>query len=292
MPASAVKYATGETLVERIAAARQKLVDAGLRAEDATIDADVLARHVLGWDVARLLARKREPPPPGFAEPFEAAIARRSQREPVAFITGRREFWGLDFAVNPATLVPRPESERIVEEALRFLPPGQSAAVIDVGTGSGCLAISIAHERPDVRVVATDLSHAALLVARTNAAAHKVGDRVAFVQTDLTSGLLARADVIVANPPYVPDQPPQALPSDVVRYEPAMALFGGTDGLTILRRLLSEAPAQLAPGGTLIVEFGYGQEDEVRQAAADAGWTVMDMLYDLQRIARTIVLRR
>jgi release factor glutamine methyltransferase len=275
-----------------IAAGRQALLDGGFRAEDAAMDAEVLARDLLGWDRAQLLVQAAEPSPPGFPDRFAALIARRLNREPVAMIAGHREFWGLDFTVTPSTLVPRPETELIVEEALRILPASAPCRILDVGTGTGCLAISLAVERPQARVVATDNSRAALLVARANAVRHHVQDRIAFVQTDLLAGIRGRADVIVSNPPYVPDAAAPALPPDVVRYEPAGALFGGADGLAIVRRLLAGASAHLDGNGRLIVEFGYGQEDSVREIAQRTGWTVDRILCDLQGIARTAVLRR
>jgi len=279
-------------LHERIAAARQTLVEAGFRPDDAAVDVDVLARHVLGWDRAQLLARVRDSAPAGFAEPFRALVTRRARREPVALIIGHREFWGLDFSVTGETLVPRPESELIVEEALRRLPETEGSTVLDVGTGSGCLAIAIAHQRQAANVVATDLSPDALAVASMNARAHGVERRVHFVCADLTEGLTIRADLIVANPPYVPEQSARSLSPDVVQYEPAVALFGGADGLRVTRRLLQEAPARLAPGGALVMEFGDGQEEAVRDAADRAGWQVDGMLHDLQGIARTSILRR
>ena len=280
------------SLHEQIAAGRQALVAAGFCAETAALDAEVLARHVLGWDRARLLAHDREPPSREFAEQFQAAVARRVRREPVALITGHREFWGLDFRVTSATLVPRPESEMIVEEALRLLPYDAHCTVLDIGTGSGCLGVSIAHDRPRARGIATDISHDALLVARQNAGSHGVADRITFLRTDLAAGLRLCADLIVSNPPYVPERPAAALPVDVVRYEPANALFGGPDGLAVIRRLFATVGEHLAPGGTLIVEFGFGQEDEVREAAEREGWHVLRILHDLQGIARTIVARR
>ena len=158
-------------LHDHIAAGRRRLAAAGFAADTAALDADVLARHVLGWDLARLLAHNREPAPDGFGPRFEEAISRRVLREPVALIIGTREFWGRDFAVTRATLVPRPETELIVEEALRILPAG-APLIIDIGTGTGCLAITLAAERPDAHVLATDISHAALLVALANARAH------------------------------------------------------------------------------------------------------------------------
>jgi release factor glutamine methyltransferase len=275
---------------ERIAAARQTLVSAGFRAKDAAIDADVLARHVLAWDAARLFAHASEEAPDEFTHHFERLVRRRAHREPVAFITGHREFWGLDFKVTPATLIPRPETEMIVEEALKALPADRRATVLDIGTGTGCLAIAIAKERPSSRVVATDLSIQALEVARENAHTHGVD--ADFVCTDLVSGLGLRADVIVSNPPYVPSWDAANLMPDVILFEPATALFGGADGMTLIRRLLVELPPRLAPDGTFIVEFGYGQDDDVRAAAEEQGWTVVRLAHDLQDIPRTMVLRR
>jgi release factor glutamine methyltransferase len=278
-------------LHERIAEGRRRLMAAGYPAGTAAFDADVLARHVLGWDTARLLARSREPVPDGFDPLFDAAITRRVRREPVAFIVGTREFWGRDFVVTYATLVPRPETELIVEEALRILPAG-SPTIVDIGTGTGCLAISLAAEREGARVFATDISHEALLVAAGNARSHRVEGRVHLVRCDLAEALLVKADLVVSNPPYVPEQSAPALPADVLNYEPATALFGGPDGLRVIDRLLARTPALLAPGGAFIVEFGYGQEDSVRAAAEREGWTVRRVLDDLQGIARTVVLGR
>ena len=278
-------------LYEQIAEGRRRLVAAGLAAETAAFDADVLARHVLGWDMARLLGHSHDPAPEGFRAAFDAAVSRRALREPVAFIVGTREFWGRDFAVTRDTLIPRPETELIVEEGLRILPSG-SSTIVDIGTGTGCLAISLAAERPGARVFATDISHEALLVAALNARTHQVRDRVHFVQCDLADALQVEADLVVSNPPYVPEQTAPTLPADVVNYEPATALFGGPDGLRVIDRLLAQIPALLAPGAAFIVEFGYGQEDGVRAAAERHGWTVRGMLHDLQGIARTVVLGR
>ena len=278
-------------IYELIADGRRRLIAAGFTAENAALDSDVLARHVLGWDLARLLSHNRDQAPEPFPPAFEAAILRRASREPVAMIVGRREFWGRDFRVTRATLVPRPETELIVEEALRTLPDGP-ATVLDIGTGTGCLAITVAAERPRARVVATDISHDALLVAAANARTHGVDGRVHLVRTDLAEALAVRADVIVSNPPYVPRKSAAGLVADVVQYEPATALFGGPDGLDIIDRLLARAAGWLAPAGTFIVEFGYGQEDLVRDSAAREGWTVRDVLSDLQGIARTAVLGR
>ncbi len=279
------------TLHQRIAAARRQLEAAGIAAQAAPLDAEVLARHVLGWDRAQLLSRNREAVPAGFDERYQSLVDRRSKREPVALITGHREFWGRDFAVTRDTLVPRPETELIVEEALRLLPD-RASAVLDIGTGSGCLAVTIAAERPDAVVVATDISHEALLVAHGNAQRHQVGDRVHFLRTDLASGLRMQADLIVSNPPYVPRRDAGALAIDVYGYEPPMALFGGPDGLSVIERQLVTLTPLLAPHAAFIVEFGWGQDDDVSAAAEREGWRVVRMRHDLQGIARTAVLER
>lgn len=283
--------ASGMTLHQHIAAARRQLEAAGIAADAAAIDAEVLARHVLGWDRARLLSHYRDAAPAAFNERYQPLVDRRSRREPVAMITGTREFWSRDFAVTPNTLVPRPDTELIVEEALRILPD-RASTVIDVGTGSGCLAVTLAAERPQDLVVATDISHEALLVARANARRHQVDGRLQFVRTDLASGLRIQADLIVSNPPYVPYRDAGSLPIDVSDYEPAMALFGGRDGLAIIERLLLTLTPRLAPHAAFIVEFGDGQEDDVAAAAEREGWQVVRMRRDLQGIARTAVLER
>lgn len=283
--------ASGMTLHQHIAAARRQLEAVGIAAEAAAIDAEVLARHVLGWDRAQLLSHYRDAAPADFTERYQPLVDRRSRREPVAMITGTREFWSRDFAVTPNTLVPRPDTELIVEEALRILPDRPST-VIDVGTGSGCLAVTLAAERPQDLVVATDISHEALLVARANARRHQVDGRVQFVRTDLASGLRIQADLIVSNPPYVPYRDAGSLPLDVSDYEPAMALFGGRNGLAIIERLLATLTPRLAPHAAFIVEFGDGQEDDVAAAAEREGWQVVRVRRDLQGIARTAVLER
>lgn len=278
------------TPYERIAQARSQLVEAGIPAEDAAFDAEVLARHALGWDRATLISHGREAAPPGFVEGFEALVVRRVRREPVAQITGHREFWGLDFEITSDVLVPRPETERIVEEALAFAATNQCQTIIDVGTGSGCIAIAVARELPDVAILATDRSAAALRVAKRNAVRLRVAGQIAFLQADLFEGIHGQADLILSNPPYVPDGDADGMPPEVLRFEPPAALFGGRDGLDVVRRLLREAPPRLAPGGRLVVEFGVGQEHEVRLAATAADWTVVHVRADLQGIPRTIVL--
>lgn len=278
---------------ERVAAARQALVDAGISSTGAGLDAEVLARHVLGWDRAALLSRGREPAPDEFASRYAALVARRVAREPVAMIVGSREFWGLDFEVTRDVLIPRPETEFVVEEVLDLAGRGaQMARIADIGTGSGCVAIAIATELPDADVLATDVSAAALEVARRNAERNGVAGRIRFVRADLLTGVQRGLDLIVSNPPYVPRRSAPSLQPEVGGYEPSQALFGGDDGLEILHRLLATAGAHLSPDGRLITEFGDGQEADVRRIAESLGWHVLNVRNDLQGLARVALLRR
>jgi release factor glutamine methyltransferase len=283
---------TDGVLHEHLAAARRTLVDAGLSPEDASLDAEVLARHALDWDRTSLLTRLQEPAPEGFVARFEALVARRARREPLAYVVGHREFWGLEFEVTHDVLIPRPETEVLVEEALaftRFRPP---RLVIDVGTGSGCVAVALARDLTTTRFIATDISDRALAVARRNAFAHSVAERIEFRHSDLLTGIVARADLIVSNPPYVADRDRGSLPPEVIRFEPHGALFGGYDGLAVHRRLMEDAPRALANDGRLIVELGYDQQPAVAELAVEYGWVVEHVKADLQGIPRTAVLKR
>ena len=281
------------SLHERLADARQTLIRAGIPAGEAALDAEVLARHVLECDRATLLTRARDPIPSAFGRLYQTLVTRRAAREPLAYIVGHREFWGLEFEVTPAVLIPRPETELIVEEALSAIPSRDAARlIVDVGTGSGCLAVTLAVEFPPAAVVATDVSHEALAVAERNAERHNLIGRVAFLHTDLLRDVPRAADLIVCNPPYVPDGDAPTLQPEVGRYEPSSALYGGPDGLDVIRRVLTDAGPHLATGGWLVVEFGFGQEAAVREAARGSGWAVERIRSDLQGIPRVVVLRR
>jgi release factor glutamine methyltransferase len=269
--------------VTRAAAALER---AGFAAEDAARDARVLACHVAGWDLGEWLLRQRDPAPAAFEAALEAAIERRSHREPVAYITGTREFYGRDFAVSPAVLIPRPETELIVDLALAApLPPG--ARVLDIGTGSGCLAITLALEWPAVEVLATDISTDALDMARANAARLAPARPIGFLPGAFFANAPGTFNLIVSNPPYVAERDRAALPPDVLDFEPASALFSGDDGLACVAAILRAAPSRLSPGGRLLMEIGYGQSDAV--AALVAGLpalTLRAVHRDLQGIPR------
>ena len=279
-------------LSETLAAARARLVAAGIRPDEAAIDVDVYARTILGWDKATLLANLREPTPMPLEPRFSEWIARRERREPTAYIVGTREFWGRPFFVTPAVLVPRPETELIVEEAMPLLSGPGSPRIADIGTGSGILAVTLAAEVPTATVIATDLSAAALDVARENAERLGVAPRVTFVKTSYLDGADGLFDLIVANPPYVRDGDKPALSRDV-RHEPDVALFGGPDGLRDVGGVLDAAVAKLRPGGWFVMEFGCGQEEDVRGLVNVRPSLGVDHVRDdLQGIARTMVVRK
>jgi release factor glutamine methyltransferase len=279
-------------LFDHVSRAAGNLTEAGIPAAQASRDAELLARHALGWDTARFLANRRDEAPDGFETNYDRLVDRRRRREPPAYILGSREFWGLDFEVTPDVLIPRPDSEFIVEEALAVSAASEPLRIIDVGTGSGCLAVSLAREFPAARVTATDISAGALIVARRNAARHGVRSRVWFVQTDLLAGVGQVADLIVANPPYVASVSEPALQPEVRDHEPAVALYGGHDGLDAVARLTTEAARCLHPDGHLICEFGFGQEDAVVDLFARGGWRVERVRLDLQGIPRVVVAKR
>jgi len=280
------------TIHDHVRQAAGELAEAGIGDDRAAFDAELLARHVLGWDRARYLADRRGPAPDGFAARFSDLVGRRRRREPAAYIVGTREFWGLELEVTPDVLIPRPESELIVEQTLAACADAPPRAIVDVGTGSGCLAVALACEFAEARVTATDVSRSALAVARRNAARHGVAARVGFVQADLLDGLALEADVIVSNPPYVSTLAAPSLLPDVRDHEPAVALFGGTAGLDVIGRLLPQAARCLRAGGLLVWEFGYDHEDQVRALIATGDWRLERIGEDLQGIPRVAVVRR
>jgi release factor glutamine methyltransferase len=281
-------------LYERLTEAREQLVAAGIAPAAAAIDVDLFARTILGWDRARVLTARTEPAPAALEPRFSEWLLRRAHREPSAYIVGNREFWGLDFRVTSDVLIPRPESEFIVEESLAALATMEwpSSRLADIGTGSGCLAISLLHEIADAHVTATDVSRPALAVARDNARRHRVDQRVTFVETSFLDRISGPFDLIAANPPYVKEGDKPALARDV-RHEPDVALFGGESGLKGVEAVLDAATRTLANGGWLVMEFGFGQEDDVRRlVAARPSLRIDRVRADLQQIPRTAVIQR
>lgn len=222
---------------------------------------------------------------------FRQMVGQRVQRRPVAYITETREFWSLPFLVTPDVLVPRPETELVVETARELLAAHRDPFVCDVGTGSGCIAIALAHELPTARIMATDLSPAALQIARRNAVRHGVADRVQLVGANLLDGVSGGGgfDLIVSNPPYVPAN---ACLAEEMSYEPQDALLAGSSGLDVIRRLLSSVPLRLRRGAHLVMEIGDGQDDAVWQTALAAGLCPVGIRRDLAGIPRVLVARR
>lgn len=281
------------TVHERVAEARKQLRDVGLSPAESELSARLLAEHALGWSTERFLTDARITEPDGFASTYNRLVDRRAGREPLSYIIGQREFWGLSLDVTNDVLIPRPETELIVEAALELHPnPLAPIAAVDVCTGSGCLAVALAHERPRATVIATDISAAALRVAHRNAVRHHVANRVLFALMDMLDGLGGTFDLIVANPPYVRDRDSGGLQPEV-RNEPAVALFGGADGLDALMMLVGQAPGRMRPDAHLILEFGFGQDAEVEDLVRSSpALALVEIRRDLNGIARTLVARR
>ena len=284
------------TLRQRLLAARARLTSAGVDNNEAVLDTNLLARHVLGWSRAEMVLRQDDELPAGFEESFSALIERRARREPAAYIRGRQEFWSRDFEVTPDVLIPRPETELIVEELLNLLPvdaPALPRRVADSGTGSGCIAVSVAAERPNVSVVATDLSRAALDVARRNAAAIGVTPRIEFLECAYLSGTTGLFDFILSNPPYISEPEYEGLAPEVREYEPETALLAGEDGLRDIRQIVDVAAQRLKPGGTLFMEIGHTQSDALAALLKEfPSLTLSRISTDLQRIPRVAVIER
>jgi release factor glutamine methyltransferase len=281
------------TIQTCVSAARERLRQAGLSPVEAELSARLLAEHVLGWETARYLSSVHEQEPYGFCDRYEPLVARRAAREPLPYITGEREFWGLPFEVSPAVLIPRPETELIVEAALEQFSSDAPLSIVDACTGSGVVAIALALERPAARVTGTDISADAVEVARRNAVRLGVGDRVRAIVGDLLDPIGQPVDLIVCNPPYVADNARPALQPEVRDHEPHVALFGGRDGLQILARLVRAAPARLRSGGFLIFEFGLGQDVEMENLITrESRLQLVGFRRDLQGIARTCIARR
>jgi release factor glutamine methyltransferase len=269
---------------------RRALAQSGL----VPIDAQVLLAHILGRNRAWLAAHGDDLVPRMDADAFFALARRRREGEPVAYLTGLREFWGLPLVVSSAVLIPRPETEAVVEIALARLPADRDTRVLDLGTGSGAIALAIAHDRPRAQVLATDVSAAAIGVARDNGQRLALAN-VVFLLSDWyadvpTTWQGERFDVIASNPPYIAAGDPHLAEGDL-RHEPAGALTSGGDGLASFRRIVAGAHARLAPGGTLVVEHGYDQAEAVRALFSAAGFGDVISQRDLAGIPRVVAGR-
>jgi release factor glutamine methyltransferase len=304
---------------EALAHATHQLAASPHLRPDAARDATLLLLHTLSLTRAQLLADSDRPLTPAQQSTYEALMLRRLTHEPIQYITGEQEFYGLALHVTPAVLIPRPETEHLVESVLAefschpaaqrrdLLSPSSAPAqeplrILDIGTGSGAIAIALAAHLPHARITATDISPAALTLARANAFRHNLTPRIRFLESDLLSALAPASsdsaalsptetfEIIVSNPPYVPTSDRATLHPQVRDHEPASALFAGPDGLDLYRRLIPQARAALTPHGLLALEIGHNQRDPIAALLTD--WHSVRFLNDLQQIPRVALARK
>lgn len=286
-----------ETIRALLCEAECSLVE-GPHAERARRDAEALLLHALRKDaldtnLAWLIAHGHETLPVHLTRDFRAWVERRRAGEPIQYITGESEFYGLSFRVNRYVLIPRPETENLVEKAIELSRGFERQRIVDVGTGSGAIAVALASNLPDAHIYATDVSASALRVAQANAARNGVEERVVFHEGDLLTPVAGlHFDLVVSNPPYVAEGDRDSLSVEVRNYEPAQALFAGGDGLEVYRRLIPAAFSRLALDGFIALEIGFGQQPAVKALLAAAGFTGIEFANDLQGIPRVVVARR
>lgn len=289
----AARPATSETRTRgaALASLRRALAEAGI--ETAALDARILAAAALGTDAAGLIAHPDLPIGAEEARRLDDFMRRRRAREPLARILGEREFWGMPFSICAATLVPRPDTETVVETALRLFPDRQEPLrIIDLGTGSGCILVALLHERPRAFGLGIDRSFEALTTARFNASRNGVLDRAVFAAGDWAKATCGQFDLLVSNPPYIPTGVIATLAPDVREHDPLRALDGGPDGLAAYRVILSEARRLLRPQGVAVLEIGYDQAEALRGLAAGAGLEFLALAHDLSAKPRCVALKR
>jgi release factor glutamine methyltransferase len=284
------QFSIARALVE----AAQILRRAGVA--DARREAASLLEHIIGRDRTFLITHAETALASSDVRRLRGLVERRAAGEPLQYITNQQEFYGLDFEVTSAVLIPRPETELLVERALELLEETNDQSLIcDVGAGSGCISIAILHESPLTRAVALDISWQALRVAARNAARNAVDDRLALLASDCFSALdarRARFSMIVSNPPYVTEEALVGLQREVRDHEPRGALTPGGDGLSVIRRLVADAPPFLDAGGHLLFEIGHDQHEAVEKLIDGGVWELLDIHKDLQGIPRTVALRK
>ncbi len=269
-----------------LTSARRQLQMAGVA--DPTREASSLLAFALNRSSTFLIAHPEYELTSDGTNLFVESVQRRANREPFQYIVGRKEFYGLDFEVSPDVLIPRPETEILVEDAIRELQGIERPHFFEIGVGSGCISISILHHVNSATAVGTDISDRALGVAHRTAATHRVADRIELLNGDVFGGVSGKFDAIVSNPPYIPVGDVLGLQPEVVNFEPHTALAGGPDGLDIVRRLVTESPEHLKPGGVLLIEIGSGQASAVGGLCDPAIWDAPVFLLDLQGIQRVL----
>ena len=286
---------TSSDIGELLQNATDLLTGAGI--QDSRWDSELLMTHVLDCNRADLYTADFPSLDPSQHRAFTDLIRRRCNREPLQHLVGKQEFWGLEFHVSPEVLIPRPETEFLIEAVLEQFPDRSvSITLADIGTGSGCLAITLAGLYPNARILAVDFSGAALKVARFNATRHASSRRIEFLEGDLCGPLISRnpeekIDLLISNPPYIPSPEIRRLQPEVQSYEPRFALDGGRDGLDYYRRILFEGFDCLRPGGHLVLEMGLRQAIPISDMALRGGWQVGRIKFDLQFIPRVMLLR-
>ncbi|MBB5344726.1 peptide chain release factor N(5)-glutamine methyltransferase [Tunturibacter empetritectus] len=281
------------TLRQAITNASAELAANPHLSEHAHRDAELLLLHTLQISRVTLIAYPDRDLSPAQDALYQIAIRRRLQLEPIQYITGEQEFYGLRLHVSPAVLIPRPETEHLVEAVLKLLPTDRGVKLVDIGTGSGAIAIALAVHLPLATITAVDLSLDALAIAEQNAREHNVADRIQFLPSDLLAAVKSHGetfDAIVSNPPYIPEYDRPTLHPQVREYEPAAALFAGETGLDLYRRLIPEALSALKPNGILALEIGYGQQQSLTHLLA--GWNHVTFIDDLQQISRVALARK
>jgi len=281
------------SIAEAILQGAHQLRQAGV--PEARREAGSLLAYVLERDRSFILSHAEDAIDAEKTERFLQCLERRARGEPLQYITGRQEFFALEFEVTPAVLIPRPETELLIETALKLFSESDDVSFCDVGTGSGCIAITLLHERPQARAVGIDVSPRALVVAQRNAARHRVTERIEFVLSDCFAALdpsQSSFDLIVSNPPYVEAGAIESLQREVRDFEPQVALAAGADGLAVIRRLLLEAPAFLKTGGHFLFEIGFTQAAAVKRLLDPKHWQLVAIHADLQGIPRTVVLQK
>ncbi len=255
------------------------------------MNAEVLLMFVLACNRAYLYAHPERELASGEQARYDDALAQRVRGVPAQYITGHQEFWGLDLIVTPAVLIPRPETEHLVETVLELAHGVERPTIVDVGTGSGCVALALARELPQAEIHATEISAEALEIARANAARLQLQDRVTFHHADLVADITGRAfDIVASNPPYVGSSEADKVQLEVRKFEPRAAVFAGREGLDVIRRLIPQARVALKPGGWLVMEIGFSMEAKIRQLLC--GWVELHVTPDLQGIPRVIAARR